>query len=107
MITVYSGRGILSESQGPVWMIGTACALTFLILPPNMLKRRIHSERAAEHHVIYQYNLARAKNHYMGLIQTESVCFSVIACLIVFTWKSIHWNFIAVFPTQTCCSDTV
>ena len=24
-ITVYSGRGILSESQGPVWMIGTAC----------------------------------------------------------------------------------
>ena len=26
-ITVYSGRGILSESQGPVWMIGTACAL--------------------------------------------------------------------------------
>ena len=37
MITVYSGRGILSESQGPVWMIGTACALIFLILPPNML----------------------------------------------------------------------
>lgn len=24
-ITAYSGRGILSESQGPVWMIGTAC----------------------------------------------------------------------------------
>ena len=22
-ITVYSGRGVLSESQGPVWMIGT------------------------------------------------------------------------------------
>lgn len=24
-ITVYAGRGILSESKGPVWMIGTAC----------------------------------------------------------------------------------
>lgn len=22
-ITVYSGRGILSQSQGPVWLIGT------------------------------------------------------------------------------------
>ncbi|KIM38529.1 glycoside hydrolase family 55 protein [Hebeloma cylindrosporum] len=53
MITVYAGRGILSESQGPVWMIGTA----------------------SEHHVIYQYNLVRAKNHYMGLIQTESPYF--------------------------------
>ncbi|KAF8900737.1 exo-beta-1,3-glucanase [Gymnopilus junonius] len=49
-ITAYAGRGILSESRGPVWMIGTA----------------------SEHHVIYQYNLVGAKNHYMGLIQTES-----------------------------------
>ena len=24
-ITVFSGRGILSQSQGPVWMIGTGC----------------------------------------------------------------------------------
>ncbi|KAF7359345.1 Exo-beta-1,3-glucanase [Mycena sanguinolenta] len=53
MITLYSGRGILSESAGPVWMIGTA----------------------AEHHVIYQYNLQGAKNHYMGLIQTETPYF--------------------------------
>ncbi|KAI5827019.1 glycoside hydrolase family 55 protein [Schizophyllum commune Tattone D] len=52
-ITVYSGRGILSESAGPVWMIGTA----------------------SEHHVIYQYNLHGAKNHYLGLIQTESPYF--------------------------------
>ena len=28
---------------------------------------------ASEHHVIYQYNLHGAKNHYLGLIQTESV----------------------------------
>ncbi|EPT02026.1 hypothetical protein FOMPIDRAFT_141879 [Fomitopsis schrenkii] len=49
-ITVYSGRGVLSESQGPVWMIGTA----------------------AEHHTLYQYNLVNARDHYLGLLQTES-----------------------------------
>ncbi|KAF9531470.1 glycoside hydrolase family 55 protein [Crepidotus variabilis] len=49
-ITVFSGRGIYSESQGPVWMIGTA----------------------AEHHALYQYNIVNANGHYMGLIQTES-----------------------------------
>ncbi|KAI0831502.1 exo-beta-1,3-glucanase [Trametes gibbosa] len=48
--TFFSGRGILSESQGPVWMIGTA----------------------SEHHALYQYRLANAANHYMGLIQTET-----------------------------------
>ncbi|KII88661.1 glycoside hydrolase family 55 protein [Plicaturopsis crispa FD-325 SS-3] len=49
-ITVYSGRGILSESAGPVWMVGTA----------------------SEHHTLYQYNLVGASAHYMGLIQTET-----------------------------------
>ncbi|KAJ7168213.1 exo-beta-1,3-glucanase [Mycena crocata] len=49
-ISLYSGRGILSHSQGPVWMIGTG----------------------AEHHAMYQYSLVGAQNHYMGLIQTES-----------------------------------
>ncbi|KAJ6500482.1 exo-beta-1,3-glucanase [Mycena sanguinolenta] len=53
MITLYSGRGILSESAGPVWMIGTA----------------------SEHHSMFQYNLVGAKNHYMGLIQTETPYF--------------------------------
>ncbi|KAF9472908.1 glucan 1,3-beta-glucosidase [Pholiota conissans] len=52
-ITVYAGRGILSESKGPVWLVGTA----------------------SEHHVIYQYNLVGAEDHYMGLIQTESPYF--------------------------------
>jgi len=52
-ITVFSGRGILSQSQGPVWMIGTG----------------------SEHHVLYQYSLVNAKNHYMGLIQTETPYF--------------------------------
>ncbi|KAJ7929214.1 exo-beta-1,3-glucanase [Mycena leptocephala] len=49
-ISLYSGRGILSESAGPVWMIGTA----------------------SEHHTLYQYSLVGAQNHYMGLIQTET-----------------------------------
>jgi glucan 1,3-beta-glucosidase len=49
-ISIYSGRGILSESAGPVWLIGTG----------------------AEHHTLYQYSLVGAKNHFMGLIQTES-----------------------------------
>ncbi|KAJ6581152.1 exo-beta-1,3-glucanase [Mycena capillaripes] len=46
-ISLYSGRGILSESAGPVWMIGTGDTL-------------------------YQYHLVGAQNHYMGLIQTET-----------------------------------
>ncbi len=27
----------------------------------------------AEHHTLYQYNFFNAANHYMGLIQTETV----------------------------------
>ncbi|KAJ7796048.1 hypothetical protein B0H14DRAFT_3158258 [Mycena olivaceomarginata] len=42
LVSIYSGRGILSESA------------------------------ASEHYVLYQYNLANAKSHYMGLIQTET-----------------------------------
>lgn len=49
-ISIFNGRGILDESQGPVWMWGGA----------------------SEHHTIYQYNLVGAKNHFMGLIQTET-----------------------------------
>ncbi|KAJ7261316.1 exo-beta-1,3-glucanase [Mycena haematopus] len=49
-ISLYSGRGILSQSAGPVWMIGTA----------------------AEHHTLYQFALLNAATHYLGLIQTET-----------------------------------
>ncbi|KAI0700911.1 glucan 1,3-beta-glucosidase [Cytidiella melzeri] len=52
-VSLYSGRGIMSESQGPVWLIGTA----------------------SEHHIVYQYYLKGAKNHYIGLAQTESPYF--------------------------------
>ncbi|KAF8520004.1 exo-beta-1,3-glucanase [Hysterangium stoloniferum] len=48
-VSVFSGRGILSESAGPVWLIGTT-----------------------EHHTLYQYSLVNAADHYLGLIQTES-----------------------------------
>ncbi|KAF8518904.1 glycoside hydrolase family 55 protein [Gautieria morchelliformis] len=51
-VSVFSGRGIFSESAGPMWLIGTA-----------------------EHHVLYQYSLVNAANHYLGLIQTESPYF--------------------------------
>ncbi|KIJ60520.1 glycoside hydrolase family 55 protein [Hydnomerulius pinastri MD-312] len=48
-ISIFTGRGILSESLGPVWMIGTA-----------------------EHAALYQYNLHNAQNHWIGFAQTET-----------------------------------
>ncbi|EGX44187.1 hypothetical protein AOL_s00210g59 [Orbilia oligospora ATCC 24927] len=52
-ISIYVGRGILIESQGPSWFHGTS----------------------SEHAVLYQYQLAGAKNIYLGSIQTESPYF--------------------------------
>jgi glucan 1,3-beta-glucosidase len=52
-INVYNARGLLVESQGPVWMYGTAF----------------------EHSLLYQYNLHGANNIYMGMIQTETPYF--------------------------------
>ncbi|KAK4238207.1 pectate lyase superfamily protein-domain-containing protein [Achaetomium macrosporum] len=52
-INVYAARGMLIESQGPTWLWGTA----------------------AEHAVLYQYQLAGARNVVMGLIQTEAPYF--------------------------------
>ncbi|KAF8549350.1 glycoside hydrolase family 55 protein [Imleria badia] len=48
-ISVFAGRGILSQSEGPVWLVGTA-----------------------EHAALYQYNLVNARNHYIGFVQTET-----------------------------------
>lgn len=55
-IDVYSGRGILIESQGPTWLYGTA----------------------SEHNVLYQYQVSNAKNLVMGMIQTESPYFQPV-----------------------------
>lgn len=49
-ISIFSGRGVLLENQGPVWMYGTA----------------------SEHSQLYNYQIANAKNVYMALIQTET-----------------------------------
>lgn len=50
-ISIYNGRGMLTETtEGPVWFYSTA----------------------AEHNVVYQYQLQKTKNIFMALIQTET-----------------------------------
>ena len=49
-IDIYNGRGVLIESQGPVWMYGTAF----------------------EHSQLYNYQVANAKEIWMGVIQSET-----------------------------------
>ncbi|KAK4454905.1 glucan 1,3-beta-glucosidase GLUC78 precursor, partial [Podospora aff. communis PSN243] len=49
-VNVYVGRGLLVESQNPVWLYGTS----------------------SEHCVLYQYQFHKAKRIYAGMIQTES-----------------------------------
>ncbi|RAL05308.1 exo-beta-1,3-glucanase Exg0 [Aspergillus ibericus CBS 121593] len=49
-INIYNGRGVLIESQGPVWLYGTA----------------------SEHNQLYNYQVSNAKGVFMGLIQTET-----------------------------------
>ncbi|KAL8733087.1 MAG: hypothetical protein Q9166_002279 [cf. Caloplaca sp. 2 TL-2023] len=53
-IDIYNGRGVFVESkEGPVWMYGTS----------------------SEHSVLYNYQIANAKNVYMAAIQTETPYF--------------------------------
>ncbi|PWW76933.1 Glycoside Hydrolase Family 55 protein [Tuber magnatum] len=50
-VSIYNGRGILTETtEGPVWFYSTA----------------------AEHNVVYQYQLQQTKNIFMAMIQTET-----------------------------------
>ncbi|KAE9377716.1 glycoside hydrolase family 55 protein [Stipitochalara longipes BDJ] len=49
-VSVGVARGILMESAGPTWMLGTA----------------------SEHSILYQYNFAGSVNTLAGMIQTES-----------------------------------
>jgi hypothetical protein len=49
-INLYSGRGVLAESQGPVWMVGTSF----------------------EHSQFYNYQIASAKDVYLSAIQSET-----------------------------------
>ena len=52
-IDIFSGRGVFIESQGPVWLSGSA----------------------SEHSVLYNYNLKNASNIYIGAAQTETPYF--------------------------------
>nr|OQO20319.1 hypothetical protein B0A51_12479 [Rachicladosporium sp. CCFEE 5018] len=49
-ITVYTGRGMLVESSGPVWLVGTA----------------------VEHNVLYEYQFVKASNIFGGQMQIET-----------------------------------
>ncbi|KAJ5738694.1 hypothetical protein N7493_001849 [Penicillium malachiteum] len=70
-INVYTGRGILIESQGPVWLWGTA----------------------SEHHQLYNYQVSSAQNVFMGLIQTETPYYqSNPTALTPFTPQPKKWN---------------
>jgi glucan 1,3-beta-glucosidase len=69
-INVYTGRGVLVESQGPVWLWGTA----------------------SEHHQLYNYQVSNAANVFMGLIQTETPYYqSNPTALVPFTPQD-SWN---------------
>ncbi|KAL4806540.1 pectate lyase superfamily protein-domain-containing protein [Aspergillus unguis] len=69
-INIYTGRGILVESQGPVWMYGTA----------------------AEHNTLYNYQVSNAKNVFMGLIQTETPYFQANPNALVPFTPQDSWN---------------
>lgn len=49
-INIYNGRGILIESQGPVWLYG----------------------QAWEHSMLYNMQIANAKEIYVGIYQSET-----------------------------------
>ncbi|KAJ3508027.1 hypothetical protein NLJ89_g5977 [Agrocybe chaxingu] len=49
------------------------------VSPSTMLSQsRLTLGLGSEHHVLYQYNLVNAKNHYLALIQTESPYFQPV-----------------------------
>lgn len=49
-VSLFAGRGLLAETQGPLWLYGTSI----------------------EHHALYQYQLTSAARVMMGQIQTET-----------------------------------
>lgn len=49
-INIWNGRGMLIESQGPVWVLGSS----------------------VEHSMLYNYQVANAKDVYLGIIQSET-----------------------------------
>jgi len=74
-INVYNSRGFLCESQGPVWLYGTAM----------------------EHSVLYEYNFHGAKDVFMGCIQTETPYYQPS--------KNTPWNPSHPTDPQYCTGD--
>lgn len=83
MITIAVGRGILVESTGPTWWLGTA----------------------SEHAMLYQYNFYGAQNVWAGMIQTESPYFQATTITESpgpFSATIGQFNNDPVFPDSSC-----
>jgi glucan 1,3-beta-glucosidase len=78
-LDIFNGRGMLIESQGPVWAYGTS----------------------AEHHQLYNYNVAGAKNVYLGLIQTETPYFQSSPTALIPFKPRAEWH----DPTYSECRN--
>ncbi|KAL1994135.1 hypothetical protein VTN49DRAFT_2804 [Thermomyces lanuginosus] len=69
-INIYNGRGVLIESQNPVWLYGTG----------------------SEHNQLYNYQIQNAKNVFMGLIQTETPYYQANPNALVPFKPQSKWN---------------
>ncbi|KAB5582896.1 exo-1,3-beta-D-glucanase [Coniochaeta sp. 2T2.1] len=83
-ISVYTGRGALIESQGPSWFFGSG----------------------SEHSALYQYQLYKAKDIYLGHLQTETPYYQPVPI----GPKPFDAETTAVFPSdptfESCTTDT-
>ena len=79
-ISIFSGRGVLIQSQGPVWMWGTA----------------------SEHSILYNYQFAGAQALFIGFMQSETPYMQPDPLAPApFTPNPIYGD-----PTFTICSNT-
>ncbi|KAJ3111779.1 hypothetical protein HK100_002560 [Physocladia obscura] len=79
-VSIFTGRGVLIESQGPVWLYGTA----------------------AEHNQLYNYQFSNAQNIFVAMIQTETPYYqSVPNALTPFAANSVYND-----PTFSGCASS-
>lgn len=66
-VNIFNGRGMLVESQGPVWLYGTSVEHSQVCLhhPPGIVCSTDDAQ-------LYNYQIANAKDIFMGAIQTET-----------------------------------
>lgn len=69
-ISIFAGRGILIESQGPTWFYGTASEHRYRYSSPTSCRKLSISEINNGGSVLYQYQLLNAHNIYLGHMQT-------------------------------------